>query len=123
VAQRAKPEDPSLATSLADSVVAHATPGLTADIDAVGFYVQVGAMADLAALRTWDLPRGYTRSAYRAHPANDVFAVVAASIVAEARAVPRGRFAMLRRAGMPVMVRFSRCCCWGCAGRWGPPWT
>jgi len=107
VAARARPEDSSLATSLADSVVAHATPGLSADVDPIGFYVQVGAMADLAALRRWDLPRGYADRAYRAHPANDVFNVVAASITAEARAVPLGRFAMLRRAGMPLMVKFS----------------
>ena len=46
-------------------------------------------------------------SAYRAHPANDVFGVVAAAINAEAGAVPRGRFAMLRRSGMSLMVRFS----------------
>jgi hypothetical protein len=107
VVARVRPDDSSLATSLADSVVAHATPGLSADIDPIGFYVQVGAMADLAALRRWDLPRGYTGTAYRGHPANDVFGVVAALITAEARAVPRGRFAMLRRAGMPLMVRFS----------------
>jgi hypothetical protein len=107
VMARARPDDPGLATSLADSVVAHTTPGLTADVDPIGFYVQVGAMADLAALRRWDLPRGYIGMAYRAYPANDVFADVAASIIAEARAVPRGRFAMLRRAGMPLMVRFS----------------
>jgi hypothetical protein len=50
---------------------------------------------------------GYTDAAFRAHPANDVFGVVAASITAEARAVPRGRFAMLRRSGMSFMVRFS----------------
>jgi hypothetical protein len=107
VAARVRPEDSSLATSLADSVVAHATPGLGSEIDPIGFYVQVGAMADLAALRRWDLPRGYTDAAFRAHPANDVFGVVAASITAEARAVPRGRFAMLRRSGMSFMVRFS----------------
>jgi hypothetical protein len=107
VAARVRPEDSSLATSLADSVVAHATPGLGSEIDPIGFYVQVGAMADLAALRRWDLPRGYTDAAFRAHPANDVFGVVAASIIAEARAVPRGRFAMLRRSGMSFMVRFS----------------
>jgi hypothetical protein len=107
VVARVRPDDSSLATSLGDSVVAHATPGLSADIDPIGFYVQVGAMADLAALRRWDLPRGYTGSAYRAHPANDVFGVVAAAISAEARAVPRGRFAMLRRSGMSLMVRFS----------------
>jgi len=44
-------------------------------------------MADLAALRRWDLPAAYTGSAFRAHPANDVFGVVAAAISAEARAV------------------------------------
>jgi hypothetical protein len=107
VAARVRPEDPSLATSLADSVVAHTTPGLTADIDPVGFYVQVGALADLAALRRWDLPRGYTRAAYRAHPAHRVHRAVAALISQEARAVPDGRYAMLRRAGMHHMVRFS----------------
>ena len=39
--------------------------------------------------------------------ADGVFGVVAAAISAEARAVPRGRFAMLRRSGMTLMVRFS----------------
>jgi hypothetical protein len=107
VATRARAEEPSVATSLADSVVAHITPGLTADVDPIGFYVQAGAMADLAGLRRWDLPAGYIQAAYRAHPSHDAHRVVARLIAEEARAVPDGRFAMLHRAGMHHTVRFS----------------
>jgi hypothetical protein len=92
---------------LADAVVAHATPGLAAADDPIGYYVQAGAMADLAGLRMWDLPKGYLRAAYTAHPGHGVHRVVPDLIRREARDVPEGRFALLRRAGMDRMVQVS----------------
>jgi len=91
----------------ADAAVAHASPGLTATADPVGFYVQAGAMADLAGLRMWDLPRGLLARAYREHPAREVHRVVAELIRREARDVPDGRFALLKRSGMDRMVQLS----------------
>lgn len=98
--------DPSARMQLADAVIAHATPGLTADENVIGFYVQSGAMADLAGLRMWDLPCGYLRAAYGAHPAHDVHRVVPELVRREARAVPDGRFALLH-VGMNCVVRLS----------------
>jgi len=91
----------------ADAAVAHATPGLRLTDNRVGFYVQAGAMADLAGLRMWDLPRGYLRRAYRAYPASGAHREVPRLIRREARDVPDGRFAMLRAAGMDRMVAAS----------------
>ena len=91
----------------ADAAVAHATPGLRPADNPVGFYVQAGAMADLAGLRMWDLPRGYLRRAYQAYPARGAHAEFPVLIRREARDVPEGRFAMLRATGMDRMVAVS----------------
>ncbi len=91
----------------ADAAVAHATPGLRAGDNLAGCYVQAGAMADLAGLRMWDLPRGYIRRAYQAYPASGAHAEIPRLIRREARDVPDGRFAMLRAAGMDRMVAAS----------------
>jgi hypothetical protein len=99
--------EPLVAEEVADAVVAHVTPGLGAEENALGYYVQCGAMADLAGLRMWDLPRGYMRQAYAAHPAAGVHAEVARLIRREARQVPEGRFALLQRGGMDKMVLVS----------------
>jgi hypothetical protein len=91
----------------ADAAVAHATPGLRYGDNSTGFYVQAGAMADLAGLRMWDLPRGYVRRAYRAYPANGVHLEIPQLIQREARDVPQGRFAMLRKSGLDRLVSVS----------------
>ncbi|MCE5291728.1 MAG: hypothetical protein LLG14_21165 [Nocardiaceae bacterium] len=91
----------------ADAAVAHASPGLSVADDPVGFYVQAGAMADLAGLRMWDLPGGLLARAYREHPAAGVHQSIPTLIRREARDVPDGRFALLRRAGMDRIVQAS----------------
>ena len=96
--------DEAVGRAMADAAVAHATPGLPVGVDPVGYYVQAGAMADLAGLRMWDLPRGLLRQAYRAHPGLGVHGRVSSLIRREAAQVPQGRFAMLRRAGVDLMV-------------------
>jgi hypothetical protein len=99
--------DESTGPRLADAIVGHASPGLTVKDDEIAFYVQAGAMADLAGLRMWDLPRGYLRSAYAQHPARGVHRTIPELIRREARDVPEGRFALLRSAGMDRMVQLS----------------
>lgn len=99
--------DDATGLRLADAIVGHASPGLTVKDDELAFYVQAGAMADLAGLRMWDLPRGYLAAAYAQHPACDVHRTVPALIRREARDVPEGRFAVLRSAGLDRMVQFS----------------
>jgi hypothetical protein len=117
---RTEPLDPGTGLQLADAVVAHASPGLTPEQDRIGWYVQAGAMADLAGLRMWDLPRGYLRAAYAAHPAADVHRIIPDLIRREAVDVPEGRFALLHRAGMAHMVRLSPTRRWASATA-GPP--
>ena len=99
--------DDATGLRLADAIVGHASPGLTVKDDEIAFYVQAGAMADLAGLRMWDLPRGYLAAAYAQHPACDEHRTVPALIRREARDVPEGRFAVLRSAGLDRMVQFS----------------
>jgi hypothetical protein len=96
-----------IGTAAADAAVAHATPGVQFGDSPVGFYVQAGAMADLAGLRMWHLPRGYLRRAYDAYPAAGAHAEIPRLIRREARDVPDGRFAMLRASGMDRMVMAS----------------
>jgi hypothetical protein len=91
----------------ADAAVSHASPGLTADENPTGRYVQAGAMADLIGLRMWDLPRGLLAEAYRQHPSQRVHRVIAELIRREARDVPDGRFALLKRSGLDRMVVLS----------------
>lgn len=100
-------EDDARGLLAADAAVAHASPGLTVSDDPIGFYVQAGAMADLAGLRMWDLPAGLVARAYREHPAAGVHQSIPGLIRREARDVPDGRFALLRRAGMDRMVQMS----------------
>lgn len=91
-------------TEAADAAVAHATPGLPRDQSPVGYYVQAGAMADLAGLRMWHLPRGYLKRAFATYPSHGVHTEIPRLVRREAAAVPDGRFAMLKKAGMDRMV-------------------
>jgi hypothetical protein len=91
-----------------DAITVHATPGIDVDDDgALGVYVQAGAMFDLAGLRLGDLTRAYCDHVIRQHPRDGVTADIAAMIKAEAVANPKGRFALLNRCGMPLMVRLN----------------
>lgn len=96
-----------VSTTLADAVVAHTTPGLDPAVEPLGYYVQVGALADLAGLRLWDLPPRYLRNAYAAHPPCDIHRGIAELIRIEAHNVPDGRFAILERYGLARMVSLS----------------
>ena len=97
----------SVGLALADSAVAHASPGLKPSDDLVGFYVQSGAMADLAGLHMWHLPRGLLKKTYGSYPAHGVHHEIPPLIRREAQLVPDGRFALLKKNGMDLMVSFS----------------
>lgn len=105
-------EDAGLAAgsidAAADAITVHASPGIAVERDgALGVYVQAGAMFDLAGLRIADLSRGYCDHAIGKHPRDGVSADIVAMIKAEAAANPGGRFALLNRCGMPLMVRLN----------------
>ena len=100
--------DPAVIEAAADAVTVHATPGITVGDDgALGVYVQAGAMFDLAGLRAGELTLAYRDYAIGAHPRDGVSADIIAKINAEASANPEGRFALLRRCGMTLMVRVN----------------
>jgi hypothetical protein len=89
---------------IGDGITAHATPGASVEQDgALGTYVQAGALLDLGGLRLWDAsPALLDEVASRWTPGSLI-----PYVQAEARAVPRGRFALLRRCGLTAAMRVS----------------
>lgn len=98
-------EDAPALHAVRDGIVAHATAGLDAGQSPIGFYVQAGAMLDITGLRLADLPVGVVDEVYRRHPAGGIRDTILRLVREEARAVPTGRFALLRRLGLALAVR------------------
>jgi len=94
---------------LADAICVHATPGATPERDGeLGCYVQWGAMADGAGLRLWDISEQNVDAVLDTHPRGAGFkSEFASRFRTEAAAVPRGRFALLARCGVPLAVRLA----------------
>jgi hypothetical protein len=94
---------------IADAICVHTTPGVTPARDgALGCYVQMGAMVDVAGLRLWDVSRKNAREVLRAHPRTPGFKREFADLIkAEARAVPGGRFSLIVKSGLPMAVRVA----------------
>lgn len=91
-----------------DAISAHATPGATIDEDGpLAFYVQAGALLDLAGFRLWDLPPAYVRQVLAAHERASISEAIIELTRAEAAAVPEGRFALLARCGFTMAVRVA----------------
>jgi hypothetical protein len=89
---------------IGDGVTAHATPGVSVERDgAIGTYIQAGALLDLGGLRLWDASPVLLGQVANRWPPGDMRPYVKA----EARAVPKGRFALLARCGMTVAMRFG----------------
>lgn len=99
--------DPTQATVISDAVVAHATPGLRPDTNPLGYYVQTGALADLTGLRSRVIPKEQLQAIHDRHPRHGANRAIPEAIRREARAVPRGRFALLRRCGFPLLIAVS----------------
>jgi hypothetical protein len=65
-------------------------------------------MVDGAGLRAWDVSPQNIAEVLRRHPRGPGFkGGLIDTITAEARAVPGGRFGLLRRCGMPLAVRIA----------------
>ncbi len=79
------------ALDLMDGITMHISPGLEREDSAIGFYLQAGAMADLAGLRAWELPRELRVRASQTYPRERIQEVVSTCWHAEARAVRGGR--------------------------------
>ena len=100
--------DPAAIAAGADAITVHTTAGIEVERDgALGFYIQAGAMLDLAGLRAADLSRAYRDQVIARHPRDGVTAEIVAMIRAEARANPGGRFGLLRRCGLTTLVRVN----------------
>ena len=100
--------DPLDAERAADAICVHATPGITmADDGELGWYVQLGAMADLVGQGLWRLPRPLVDAVVAAHPRTGLVEGMERAIAAEAAAVPGGRFALLRRCGFGLAMRLA----------------
>lgn len=100
-----RPLDDAAARTTRDAIVAHTTPGLDPAVEPMGAYLQLGAMVDLVGLRLRDLPEAVVAEVYRRHPQPGFRAALVRAFDAEAEAVPRGRFALLRRLGFTLAVR------------------
>ena len=84
-------------------------PGATVKRDgAIAYYVQYGAMVDGAGLRALDVAPHNIAEVLRRHPRGPGFKRgLSNTIKEEARAVPGGRFGLLRRCGMTLAVRMA----------------
>jgi hypothetical protein len=89
-AERAS-SDQGRALDMMTGIGSHITPGLRYEASPLGFYIQAGAMADLAGLRAWELPSALRERASQAYPREGVHQVLARCWHTEAKAVPRGR--------------------------------
>ncbi len=96
------------ATAIADAITIHTTPGIEPETDGtLGFYVQNGALFDLAGGRAGELTRDYRDDAIAAYPRAGVTEEIGAMVRAEARANPTGRFALLRRCGFVPLMKLG----------------
>jgi hypothetical protein len=100
--------DDERAELLADGICVHTTPGVKVDTDGtIGCYLQWGAMVDGAGLRIWDIARHNVEEVLRRYPRGDFKRELVGMMRAEATAVPRGRFGLLVRCGLPLAVRMA----------------
>jgi len=96
------------AEALADAICVHTTPGVSLEQDgALGCYLQWGAMVDGAGLRAWDVAPSNIEEVLRRYPRGDFKRELVELIRAEAAAVPKGRFGLLVRCGLPLAVRMA----------------
>lgn len=89
-------------TAIAD----HITPGVAADTGDHGF-VSAGAAVDVIGARIADLDRAWIAAVLERHPRHQWKRRFRAALSAEARAVPRGRTALLMRSGFGIAIRLS----------------
>lgn len=83
--------DPRLKHEMMDGISMHISPGLRYEESAIGYYLQAGAIADLAGVRAWELPSDLRSRADQAYPRGRIHEVLSTCWHAEAKHVARGR--------------------------------
>ena len=95
-------------TALADALTVHTTPGITVERDgALGCSIQSGAMVDIMGLRVWDLSAHRVDDTLARYPRGGFVRGLGGGFVAEAEALPGGRFGLLRRCGFVPLMRVA----------------
>lgn len=74
-----------------DGIAMHISSTVDPDESILGYYLQAGAMVDLAGLRAWELPSDLRARAVATYPRHDIHRVVSGCWHAEAKTVPGGR--------------------------------
>lgn len=97
--------DDERTATLADAITVHTTPGVTVERDgALGYYIQNGALVDITGNRVWHLSATLVDDTLARYDRHGFTRGLGAHFTAEAKAVPGGRFAQLRRCGfVPLM--------------------
>lgn len=94
--------------TLADAITVHTTPGITVEHDGpVGYYIQNGALVDIAGNRVWDLSQSLIDDALARYDRHGFTRGLGGHFTAEANAVRGGRFSMLRRCGFVPLMRIA----------------
>ena len=105
---RAAGLDDGRTATLADAITVHTTPGISVEHDgAVGYYIQNGALVDIAGNRIWDLSQNLIDNTLARYSRLGFTRGLGGHFVAEAKAVPGGRFSMLRRCGFVTLMRIA----------------
>lgn len=106
--------DPARSSLLADGICSHATVGVTIKRDgALSYYVQHGAMADIAGVRIWDIAPANLQRARQRYPrdARKLLREGSTTFRNEALALPDGRFGLFWQRGgkyaAPLVERWA----------------
>lgn len=100
--------DDTRTTTLADAITVHTTPGITIERDgALGYYIQNGALVDIAGNRIWDLSQSLIDGTLARYDRKGFTRGLGGHFTAEAKGVPGGRFSMLRRCGFVGLMQIA----------------
>jgi len=109
-------EDVGLSTAATDTLLTaitmHHTPGVTTAAGPVAYLLAAGAAAataaDVAGLRSWDLPSATIAQAVREHPRSGFKKAFTEAFRQEAARVPEGRAQLLLHYGaLAAAIRFA----------------
>lgn len=98
---------PERATAIGAAIAAHITPGVAADLSDPGGFVSAGAAVDVLGARIDAIDPAWSEELLRRHPRHELKRHLVAAFRAEAKAVPKGRTALLLGAGFNQTVRLA----------------
>ncbi|WP_054815400.1 HD domain-containing protein [Nocardia arizonensis] len=95
------------ADAVGAAIAAHITPGVAADLNDPGGFVSAGASVDVLGARIGDIDPTWLADLLVRHPRHGLGRHLRTAFGEEAKAVPRGRMALLLRAGFDQAVRLA----------------